>query len=474
MKAIKVSDIAQIVDGQLHGDGEGIVTSVVIDSRKVQNDSMFAAFPGEKVDGHDYIGKAFESGASCCIGNFVPEGETRPMIIVEDVQKALKVLATWYRNTLTIPVIGITGSVGKTTTKEMVSSVLESRFKVLKTEANLNNELGVPLTIFRIEPEHDVAVIEMGISHFQEMTRLAQMAQPDIGIFTVIGYAHLENLGSREGILWAKTEMVKYMQPDGVMIVNGDDDLLYKYPAERDKVTYGTELRCKVRAFGIEMTEDYTACTISNGERTLPVRVHAYGNHIIYAALAAVTVGFQFGLSDEDGEAGGVLASASSACGVASANCSTMGEVGSVNCSTTGEVGSLFSLASTVCTVSLFFPRFTVLPNAMFFSVAMLSPCLLLGTSSQASSFLSASSAGFAFSVSCVAFSFPGRGEVTAVRGGSVVLGWCRVNHPTSRRMVAAAAQAQYLREEGRAAVSGARPICSLMPSHSPEGGALR
>ena len=205
MKAIKVSDIAQIVDGQLHGDGEGIVTSVVIDSRKVQNDSMFAAFPGEKVDGHDYIGKAFESGASCCIGNFVPEGETRPMIIVEDVQKALKVLATWYRNTLTIPVIGITGSVGKTTTKEMVSSVLESRFKVLKTEANLNNELGVPLTIFRIEPEHDVAVIEMGISHFQEMTRLAQMAQPDIGIFTVIGYAHLENLGSREGILWAKT-----------------------------------------------------------------------------------------------------------------------------------------------------------------------------------------------------------------------------------------------------------------------------
>ena len=300
MKAIKVSDIAQIVDGQLHGDGEGIVTSVVIDSRKVQNDSMFAAFPGEKVDGHDYIGKAFESGASCCIGNFVPEGETRPMIIVEDVQKALKVLATWYRNTLTIPVIGITGSVGKTTTKEMVSSVLESRFKVLKTEANLNNELGVPLTIFRIEPEHDVAVIEMGISHFQEMTRLAQMAQPDIGIFTVIGYAHLENLGSREGILWAKTEMVKYMQPDGVMVVNGDDDLLYQYPAERDKITYGTQLRCKVRASEIEMTEEYTSCTITNGERTLPVRIHAYGNHIIYAALAAVTVGFQFGLSDDE------------------------------------------------------------------------------------------------------------------------------------------------------------------------------
>ena len=300
MKAIKVSDIAQIVDGQLHGDGEGIVTSVVIDSRKVQNDSMFAAFPGEKVDGHDYIGKAFESGASCCIGNFVPEGETRPMIIVEDVQKALKVLATWYRNTLTIPVIGITGSVGKTTTKEMVSSVLESRFKVLKKEASLTNALGVPPRTFRTQPEADVEVSAMGISHFQEMTRLAQMAQPDIGIFTVIGYAHLENLGSREGILWAKTEMVKYMQPDGVMVVNGDDDLLYQYPAERDKITYGTQLRCKVRASEIEMTEEYTSCTITNGDRTLPVRIHAYGNHIIYAALAAVTVGFQFGLSDDE------------------------------------------------------------------------------------------------------------------------------------------------------------------------------
>ena len=222
------------------------------------------------------------------------------MIIVEYVQKALKVLATWYRNTLTIPVIGITGSVGKTTTKEMVSAVLESRFKVLKTEANMNNELGVPLTIFRIEPEHDVAVIEMGISHFQEMTRLAQMAQPDIGIFTVIGYAHLENLGSREGILWAKTEMVKYMKPNGVMIVNGDDDLLYQYPAERDKVTYGTELRCRVRASDIEMTEEYTSCTITNGERTLSVRIQAYGNHIIYAALAAVAVGFRFDLSDDE------------------------------------------------------------------------------------------------------------------------------------------------------------------------------
>lgn len=304
MKSTKISEITAIVNGTLYGDGDGIVTSVVIDSRNVQKNSMFAAFPGEKVDGHDYIAKAFESGASCCIGNFVPEGETRPMIVVEDVQKALQVLAAWYRDTLNIPVIGITGSVGKTTTKEMVSAVLGTRFNVLKTEKNYNNELGVPLTIFRIEEDHGIAVIEMGISHFKEMTCLAQMAQPDVGIFTVIGHAHLENLESQEGILWAKTEMVKYMKPDGVMVVNGDDDLLYRYPAEREKITYGTNIRCMIRASDVEMTEDYTACTVVQGTRHLEIKVPAYGDHIIYAALAAVTVGFHFGLTDEEIKAG--------------------------------------------------------------------------------------------------------------------------------------------------------------------------
>lgn len=300
MQAISIKQITEIVGGELVNPADGQVTSVVIDSRLAAEDSMFAAFPGEKVDGHDYIGKAFDNGASCCITNRVPEGETRPVIVVDDVQKALKELATFHRNRLSIPVVGITGSVGKTTTKEMISAVLSSRFNVLKTEKNLNNELGVPLTIFQIEEEHEVAVIEMGISNFKEMTRLAQMTQPDIGVFTVIGHSHLEFLGNRQGVLWAKTEMIKYMQPDGVMICNGDDDLLYTYPAERDKITYGRYPRCDVHALNLKMEADKTTCDVTDGERWIPVTVNAYGEHIIYAMLAAATVGIRLGLTDEE------------------------------------------------------------------------------------------------------------------------------------------------------------------------------
>lgn len=300
MRAIEIKKIVEIVGGKLNVETDGFATSVFIDSRDVMQNSMFAAFVGEKVDGHDYIGKAFENGASCCMGSFVPEGEKRPVIVVEDVQEALQTLAEYYRSTLSIPIIGITGSVGKTTTKEMISAVLGSRYNVLKTEKNLNNELGVPLTIFRIEEEHEIAVIEMGISHFTEMTRLAKMAKPDMGVFTVIGHAHLENLGSREGILWAKTEMIQYLQPNGLMIVNGDDDLLYKYPAEREKVTYGTQSRCKIRATDIKMTASSTSCTISDGERSIHIDIPAYGNHMIYAALASVTVGFYYKMTDSE------------------------------------------------------------------------------------------------------------------------------------------------------------------------------
>ena len=300
MQAITIKEVAEIVGGQLINEAEGQVKSVVIDSRNVKEDTMFAAFPGENVDGHDYIDMAFENGASCCIGNRVPEGETRPVIVVEDVQKALKELATYHRNRLHIPIVGITGSVGKTTTKEMISAVLSSRYKVLKTEKNLNNELGVPLTLFQIEEDHEAAVIEMGISDFKEMTRLAQMVQPDIGVFTVIGHSHLENLKNREGVLWAKTEMIKYMQPDGVMIANGDDDLLFTYPAERDKITYGRYPRCDVHALNLKMEADKTTCDVTDGERWIHVTVNAYGEHIIYALLAAVTVGIRLGLSDEE------------------------------------------------------------------------------------------------------------------------------------------------------------------------------
>ena len=175
-----VSDIAAITGGVLSGDGAALVTGVAIDSRAVTPGALFAAIPGERVDGHDYIGKAFDLGAACCLAQRVPAGETRPVICVPDTAAALETLARAYRARFSIPVLGVTGSVGKTTAKEMVASVLSQRWNTLKTEKNFNNQLGVPLTLFRLEPEHEAAVVEMGVSHFGDMAPLAAMVQEQL------------------------------------------------------------------------------------------------------------------------------------------------------------------------------------------------------------------------------------------------------------------------------------------------------
>lgn len=156
----------------------------------------------------------------------VLENVSHPYILVDSCEQALKDIAEHYRKALDIKVVGITGSVGKTSTKEMIASVLEQKYHVLKTAGNFNNEIGLPLTIFNIRDEHEIAVLEMGINHFGEMHRLAKMARPDICVITNIGLCHLENLIDRDGILKAKTEMFDFMQPDAKIILNGDDDKL--------------------------------------------------------------------------------------------------------------------------------------------------------------------------------------------------------------------------------------------------------
>ena len=221
-----VSDIAAITGGVLSGDGAALVTGVAIDSRAVTPGALFAAIPGERVDGHDYIGKAFDLGAACCLAQRVPAGETRPVICVPDTAAALETLARAYRARFSIPVLGVTGSVGKTTAKEMVASVLSQRWNTLKTEKNFNNQLGVPLTLFRLEPEHAAAVVEMGVSHFGDMAPLAAMVQPTAMLFTIIGHAHLEFLRDRRGVLQEKTSVLDTMPDDAVAFCNGDDDLL--------------------------------------------------------------------------------------------------------------------------------------------------------------------------------------------------------------------------------------------------------
>lgn len=307
MRGISVKQAAEIVNGKLYGT-QGLdsdILGVTIDSRKVENGYMFAALKGEHVDGHDYIGRAFELGAVCCIAEKLPEDISGTVIIVPDVAAALKILAENYRKRFDIPVIGIAGSVGKTTAKEMIASVLSQKYNVLKTEKNLNNELGVPLTIFRIEPEHEVAVIEMGISDFGEMSRLAKMVRPTMAVYTLIGHAHLERLHDRNGVLKAKAEMLDFMPDDGTVFLNADDDLLAKLDCRQNKVLYGTKDNADVKAENI-LSDSLSglSCDIVSGDRRIPVKVPSYGSHMVYAALEGAAVGLAMGLSNAQIAAG--------------------------------------------------------------------------------------------------------------------------------------------------------------------------
>ncbi len=277
----------------------------VIDSRKVQPGDLFVAYRGENVDGHDYIGAAFDKGAACCLAERVPEGETRPVLLVDDVQRALEQLAAAYRATLSLPIVGITGSVGKTSAKEMIAAVLSQRFRTLKTEGNLNNQIGVPMTVSRIGQEHEAAVVEMGISDFGEMTALARIVRPQIAVFTVIGHAHLEKLGDLGGVFRAKTEMLPFVQEDGAVVVNGDDPYLRALRCPQRVLTVGLGESCALRAVGLSPAPGGgTACTLVYGERRIPVVIPAFGQHMVYAALEGAAVGLLLGLSDAEITAG--------------------------------------------------------------------------------------------------------------------------------------------------------------------------
>ena len=272
---------------------------IVIDSRAVTTGDLFAAFRGERVDGHDYIASAFEHGAACCLAEYVPEGETRPLIIVPNVLDALEKLSAAYREQFDVPVIGITGSVGKTTAKEMISAVLEQHYHILKTEGNLNNQIGIPMMLSRLEPAHQAAVIEMGISGFGEMTALARMVQPTIAVFTIIGHAHLEFLHDLDGVLRAKTEMLDMMPDTAPVVVNGDDEKLMELNCRQRKITFGYGAHCDVRAENVQM-DTQIRCDVVCGLRRIPIIIPAFGQHHVYAALAAAAVGMLLGLTDEE------------------------------------------------------------------------------------------------------------------------------------------------------------------------------
>lgn len=303
MRNMTLIHAARACGGRLCGvyDPNTPLGRVVIDSRAVEPGDLFVAYKGEKADGHDYIAAAFDRGAACCLAERIPAGETRPILLVENVQTALEQIAAAYRETLSIPVIGITGSVGKTSAKEMIAAVLEQRLRVLKTDKNLNNQIGVPMTVSRIEPGHQAAVVEMGISDFGEMRTLARIVRPTIAVFTVIGHAHLEFLHDREGVFRAKTEMLEAMDENGLVLVNGDDDLLQKLQCRQKFLRFGLGEDCDIRARDARVdAKGHTDCVIEYGPRRLPVHIPAFGQHMVYAALEGAAVGFVLGLSDEE------------------------------------------------------------------------------------------------------------------------------------------------------------------------------
>ena len=301
MEHMNIRRALALCGGQLSGtcDPEAEIGKIVIDTRAVESGDLFAAFRGERVDGHDFIPAAFERGAACCIGERAPEGETRPVIVVPDVLTALEQITAGYRGDFDLPVVGITGSVGKTTAKEMISAVLEQHFHTLKTEGNLNNRYGVPMMLSQLNSGHEAAVIEMGISEFGEMTRLARMVQPTMAVYTTIGHAHLEFLHDLDGVLRAKTEMLDLMPETAPVIVNGDDEKLRSLQCRQRKITYGFDAGCDVRAENLKTGMPQT-CEIVCGMRRIPVRIPAFGQHYVYAALAAAAVGMLLGLDDRE------------------------------------------------------------------------------------------------------------------------------------------------------------------------------
>lgn len=328
MPHMTLREIADACEGTYIGrkeDETKSITGVVRDNRDVQPGNLFVAIPGERVDGHSFIEDAYARGAACVLsqrkepgGTSCASGQNREeqsYILVKSTTDAMKKLAAYYRRALDIRVVGITGSVGKTSTKEMIASVLGQKYRVLKTDGNYNNEIGLPLTIFRIRSEHQVAVLEMGISDFGEMHRLAEMAQPDICVITNIGLCHLENLGTREGILNAKTECFAHMNAGGQAILNGDDDLLCtkKKVNGRPVTFYGYGKEPKALADGRQTAEKAVYATnVENlgfeGMRaqfhtpkgSFTVRIPIPGEHDVYNALAATAVGLALGLTMDE------------------------------------------------------------------------------------------------------------------------------------------------------------------------------
>ena len=301
-------EICAAVGGTLLQDSGAPVTGVTTDSRAVQPGQLFIPLVGERFDGHAYISKALEGGAAGCLTAAAPETllPGKLYIQVADTRLALKALASWYRDKFDLPVVQVTGSAGKTTTKEMIASVLSQRYNTLRTEGNFNNDIGAPLTLLRLMPEHQAAVIETGMNHFGEIRYLGEMVRPDIAVITNVGDAHIENLGNtRQGILRAKCEIFENLTPEGIAVLNGDDELLNTVTLPQTILRCGVGDGCGVCVTDIDDRGlEGVACTVTIEGEHYRLTTSAPGRYMIYPMAMAAAIGRRLGLTGEEIAAG--------------------------------------------------------------------------------------------------------------------------------------------------------------------------
>ena len=309
MSPCTVAALCAAVGGKLlSGDSAAVVTGVTTDSRAASDGQLFIPLTGERFDGHAYIDVALTAGAAGCLTARVP-GTIQPgkfYIEGAETRLALAALAAWYRSRFTLPVVQITGSAGKTTTKEMVAAVLSQRYDTLKTQANFNNDIGTPLTLLGLAPQHQAAVIETGMNHFGEIRYLGAMVRPDIAVITNVGDAHIENLGNtRQGILQAKCEIFENLAPDGIAVLNGDDPLLNTVTLPQTILRCGRGEGCSVRVTDVDDRGiEGIACTVTTARASYRLTTASPGGFMIYPMAMAAAIGEALGLTGEEITAG--------------------------------------------------------------------------------------------------------------------------------------------------------------------------
>ena len=273
------------------------ISCVVSNSRRIRENCLFICIKGKNFDGHDFAEQVIEDGALAVISEVEFPDADFPYVLVESTFEATKEMAEFYRGQINAKVIGVTGSAGKTSTKEMIADILSTTYKVTRTKGNQNNEWGVPFTIFDIKEDDEMAVIEMGINHFGEMDRLARMARPDVVVITNIGLSHLEYLGDRNGVLEAKKEIFNYLPPYGMVILNGDDDKLATILNAKgiQPDFYGFGKGCDIcaenyQSLGLDGCSFNMVFRTSGAKMTMNVHLKIPGEKMVYNALAATLV----------------------------------------------------------------------------------------------------------------------------------------------------------------------------------------